>query len=147
MKLHLLLVGILVLAACDNVDVEGGGDGGSGGSAGSGTSSSSSSSSGGTTVQCTGDTPMFPTFDKTCVMATDCVTAFHMVSCCGTRAAIGINAAEQAAFDEAEATCEMQYPGCGCAQGPTTTEDGKMSLDDTQIQVACTNGQCMTFLP
>ena len=90
---------------------------------------------------------MFPTFDKTCAMATDCVTALHMVNCCGTLTAIGINATEKSAFDAAEATCEMQYPACGCAQFPTTTEDGKMSMDDMQIQVGCTNGQCLTFLP
>jgi hypothetical protein len=90
---------------------------------------------------------MFPTFDKTCTMAADCATALHMVSCCGTLTAIGINVAEKPAFTAAETTCEMQYPGCGCAQSPTTTEDGKTSMDDTQIQVGCTNGQCMTFLP
>jgi hypothetical protein len=90
---------------------------------------------------------MFPTFAKTCTMATDCATALHTVSCCGTLTAIGINVAEKPAFNAAEATCEMQYPACGCAQSPTTTEDGKTSMDDTQIQVGCTNGQCMTFLP
>lgn len=80
-------------------------------------------------------------------MATDCIIAKHMVSCCGTLTAIGINAAEQQAFAAAEATCEMQYPACGCAQSPTTTEDGKMSMDDTLIQVGCMGGQCLTFLP
>lgn len=80
-------------------------------------------------------------------MAADCITVFHTVNCCGGFAALGINAAEKAAFDEAEAVCQMQYPPCGCAAGPTTTEDGKMSTDDTQIQVACTNGQCLTFFP
>lgn len=98
-------------------------------------------------MQCVGDTPMFPMFDKACAMPSDCVVALHTVNCCGTMVALGINAAEKSAFDAAEATCDMQYPGCGCAQMPTTTEDGKMSMDDTQIQVGCTNGQCTTFLP
>jgi len=90
---------------------------------------------------------MFPAFDKTCAMATDCAVALHMVSCCGTLSAIGINATQKAAFDEAEAVCEMQYPGCGCAQGPTMTEDGKTNLNNVEIQVGCMNGQCMTYLP
>jgi hypothetical protein len=90
---------------------------------------------------------MFPTFDKTCAAAADCVVALHQVNCCGTLTAIGINAAEASAFAAAEMTCQMQYPGCGCASTPTTTEDGKMSMDDTQIQVGCMNGQCSTFLP
>jgi hypothetical protein len=145
-RLHLLLLGLVVLTACGS-DVEGGGNGGSGGSGGSDVSSSSSGSSGGSSVQCVGNTPMFPMFDKTCTVAADCVTALHMINCCGTLTAIGINVAEKPAFDAAESTCQMQYPGCGCAQFPTTTEDGKMSMDDNQIQVACSNGQCMTFLP
>jgi hypothetical protein len=132
------LVSLLGLVACGSeVDRGSGGAGGSGGSGGAG----------GAAVQCVGTTPQFPAFDKGCTMAADCVIALHMVNCCGTLTALGINAAEKAAFEAAEGTCQMQYPGCGCAQSPTTTEDGKMSLDNAQIQVQCTNGQCMTFLP
>jgi len=102
---------------------------------------------GGSAVSCTGTNPAFPSFDKACSAATDCVTKFHMVNCCGTLAAIGMNKAESADFDAAEAICEMQYPGCGCAQGPTMTEDGKMSTDDSLIQVDCVSGACSTVFP
>lgn len=142
-RVLLLVLGLGVLVGCGS-DVEGGGQGGSGGSSGSGTASTSSGSG---AVQCTGAMAMFPSFDKTCGAVTDCVTALHMVNCCGTLVALGIRASETNAFAEAEATCEMQYPGCGCAQSPTTTEDGKTSMDDSKIQVDCKNGQCMTFLP
>lgn len=144
-----LFLGMLVIAACGS-NVEGGGGGGGGGNGGAGGSAettSASSSSSGSSVQCVGNPSVFPTFDKSCVMITDCVIALHMVNCCGTLTAIGINSAEKSAFDAAESVCQMQYPGCGCAQSPTTTEDGKMSMDDTQIQVDCIGGQCMTFLP
>lgn len=98
-------------------------------------------------MHCAGEPLSFPSFEKGCAAAADCVIALHQVNCCGTLTAIGLNASEQAAFDAAENTCRMQYPGCGCAQSPTTTEDGKMSMDDSLIQVDCKNGQCSTFLP
>ena len=98
-------------------------------------------------MQCVGPVPSFPSFDKSCAADAHCVIALHMVNCCGTLTAFGINATEKAAFEAAEGTCQMQYPGCGCAQSPTTTEDGKMSMDDALIQVQCSSGQCLTFLP
>lgn len=146
MRLQLVMALMFALGGCGS-NVEGGGDGGAGGSGGNGGAGGSGGNGGGSSVQCVGDMPMFPTFDKTCAMSTDCITVMHQVNCCGTRAAMGINSAEQKAFADAEATCEMQYPACGCAAMPTTTEDGKSATDETQIQVACMNGQCLTFLP
>jgi hypothetical protein len=158
LRLSFVLLGILALAACSG-NVEGGGNGGSGGSGqgasggqggqgGSGGSGGTGVGGGGSgSVQCTGTTPTFPTFDKTCTTAADCVTKLHMVNCCGSMTAIGINATESAAFDAAEMTCQSQYPGCGCAAMPTTTEDGKTSMDDTLIQVDCLSGKCSTYLP
>jgi hypothetical protein len=89
----------------------------------------------------------FPSFDKSCVDVGECVIALHQTNCCGTLAAIGINVAEQAAFEAAEAICESQYPGCGCAAGPTTAEDGNSSTDDTAIVVDCVEGSCTTLVP
>jgi hypothetical protein len=107
-----------------------------------------SGGTGGAAIDCSGTgEASFPTFDKTCAQAADCVLKFHMINCCGTRNAIGINHNESAAFDAAEATCDAQYPGCGCAQGPTTAEDGKMAQDEGMIKVDCPSGQCSSYVP
>jgi hypothetical protein len=142
LPLSTLVVVLLGLAACGGKVIagEGGGGAGGGGNTGSG--------GGVTGVDCGGVSGTFPTFDKTCAADADCVKKFHQINCCGTQAAIGVSASASAAFDAAEATCESQYPGCGCAQAPTTAEDGKTATSgNDQIQVACMSGQCMTFIP
>jgi len=98
-------------------------------------------------VRCTGTDPVFPSFDKTCAVTSDCLVALHMISCCGSQVAIGIRSSEQARFEDAEARCDAQYPGCGCAQGPTQAEDGKSTFNNEQIVVNCDMGQCMTAVP
>ncbi len=130
------------LAAC------GGGDG-SGSNGGSG-GSTATGGAGGTTVEvacANGGSPSFPTFDRACMADGDCVIALHQINCCGTLDALGIASAEKAAFDEAEATCESQYPACGCAQGPTTTDEGSTATDLAAISVQCIGGQCTTYVP
>lgn len=94
-------------------------------------------------VMCTGATATFPTFDKTCKAGADCAVASHQINCCGTHVATGIAAGEEAAFAIAEQTCESQYPACGCAQLPTTADDGKSEQDGT-IVVKCDAGTCKT---
>jgi hypothetical protein len=96
----------------------------------------------GSAVQCTGTTPSFPTFLKECGGDGDCTFGKHQINCCGTKVAIGMTASAKPAFDEAEKTCEGQYPGCGCAEFPTTAEDGKTG----DIAVHCDAGKCMTFV-
>jgi len=71
----------------------------------------------------------------------------HQTSCCGDMAAIGINHSERERFDQAEAKCESQYPGCGCPQGPTVTDTGQQATNSSQIQVECRSGTCTTFVP
>jgi hypothetical protein len=123
------------------------GSSGTGGGASSSSSGSGSASSGGAAVQCTATPPVFPAFDKSCATAADCAVKLHTVSCCGTQAAIGINASQSAAFDQAEALCDAMYPGCGCAQGPTKAEDGKETTDNNVIKVDCKAGACSSYIP
>jgi hypothetical protein len=125
----------------------GAGGGASSGSSGAGGGASSGSSSGGATVQCTATPPVFPAFDKSCATPADCVIKLHMINCCGTQIAIGINASQSAAFDQAEALCDAMYPGCGCAQGPTKADDGKEATDISMIKVDCKAGACSTYIP
>jgi hypothetical protein len=96
-------------------------------------------------VMCTGSDPTFPTFDDSCNTVSDCAIADHQINCCGSRDAIGISTTAVGAFNTAEAICDGQYPPCGCAQSPTTAQDGKTSAQGT-IMVACTNHACTTFV-
>jgi hypothetical protein len=141
-----LLVGA---AACGGNVVVGDKDAGGGGAGGVGTGGSSGTGGAAPAVDCsTSGENYFPSFSKACAVPADCAIGFHQINCCGTQQAIGIAASEQAAFAAAEATCASQYPGCGCAGGPTTAEDGKAAdMGNAQIQVACTGGACTTFVP
>jgi hypothetical protein len=99
-------------------------------------------------VSCVG-TKIFPTFDKTCTSAADCVIGEHMISRCGSLQFIGMNAAEQARFVADEATCHHQYflqygPGGGCPPSATRAEDGQSSFDVSKIVVECQSNQCLT---
>jgi hypothetical protein len=89
----------------------------------------------------------FPSFDKTCADTSECAIALHTISCCGSNAAIGINANELGAFEAAEAICDGQYPECECAPFPTSAEDGNSSEDPGLIVVACVDGSCTTSVP
>lgn len=137
------------------------GAGGSGGGAGGGMGGAGGTGGGGGGKDAPGEvsgcaspagmcsTYPFPSFSKCCSGDDECVVAFHQISCCGTHVAWGINAKDKAAFDAAEAMCEMAYPGCGCPTGPTMAEDGKFSKDfggSGDIGVGCMSGACTTFI-
>lgn len=98
-------------------------------------------------VNCGGQEPSFPSFNKGCNSQDDCALVFHTVNCCGTNVAWGIHGDEVAAFDIAEATCDSQYPGCGCAQDMTEAEDGQRSHDPEAFAVACISGTCRSLIP
>jgi hypothetical protein len=89
----------------------------------------------------------FPSFDKACTDTSECAIALHTISCCGSQAAIGINAAELAAFEAAETICDSQYPECECAPFPTSAEDGTSTEDPNLIAVECVGGSCTTSVP
>jgi hypothetical protein len=88
----------------------------------------------------------FPPLEKACSVAADCFIALHTKNCCGTQVAIGLNQTSYVAFTTAEGSCDAAYPGCGCAQFPTTAEDGRTE-DLGTIQVRCDLGLCTTFIP
>jgi hypothetical protein len=97
-------------------------------------------------ITCESHGTTFPLLVKSCAAATDCFVANHMVDCCGTFTAIGLNVASQAAFTTAETACANAYPGCGCAARPTMAEDGRTE-DMGPISVRCDNNLCRTFVP
>lgn len=105
-----------------------------------------SGTDGGDVVMCTGATPSFPSFDKTCSTAADCFIGLHQINCCGSIKAIGINQAEKSRFAADEKICESQYPGCGCPGAPTVAEDGKFESGTRMIGVECPAGKCMTLV-
>lgn len=91
------------------------------------------------------DRGSFPTFDRSCGAATDCVVALHQTDCCGSRRAMGINAGQRDAFNRAEAVCRPMYRECGCPAGIPTTDDGASADPFTTIPVECRTGTCTTF--
>jgi hypothetical protein len=112
-----------------------GGAAGQGGEAGSG---------GQRAIECTGSAQYFPDFDRSCATAGDCAAVIHQTNCCGAESAFGIRASELSAFNAAEATCDQQYPACGCASFGVDVEDGTrvdFGAKD-QIAVSCDAGSC-----
>jgi len=107
---------------------------------------SDASGASGDAVMC-GSAPLtFPTFDKTCATTADCFIALHTTSCCGSITALGLASTERDRFARDEAICDGQYPGCGCAAGPPTAEDGRDcgTFDTSCVALRCTAGQCTT---
>lgn len=85
---------------------------------------------------------------KGCQSDLDCSFAYHQTSCCGTRQWVGI-AIAQAEVTACERAWDSHFPACGCAEGPTTTEDGKTS-DGAAPHVRCileagASGLCETW--
>ncbi len=122
--------------ASGSADAEGGPGGDSGGSTDTGG------------VHCWGPgTASFPTFDKHCSIASDCALAVHTLSCCGNVLVIAINSGALPAFNAAEATCDSQYPGCGCASNSVMIEDGvaygNVASPTSAVSAACVGNSCL----
>ena len=98
-------------------------------------------------VQCDDPKGSFPALAKACTSDTDCFVAQHQINCCGTKLAIGLAHSDKAAFEAAEAVCQSQYPGCGCAQFETMAEDGYSSFTDGDFAATCQAGLCRTSVP
>ncbi len=98
-------------------------------------------------VQCNGPKGSFPSFAKACSADSDCFVAQHQINCCGTKVAFGLSVSDKAAFEAAEAVCQSQYPGCGCAQFETMAEDGYSSFNDADFVATCQAGICRTSVP
>jgi hypothetical protein len=84
-------------------------------------------------------------FTKSCVADRDCFVAEHWAGCCRVEA-VGLNTAEQGAFDAFETQCGGAPP-CGCCCDVTTAEDGKTVPAGSTAIVACVAGFCTTKAP
>ncbi len=94
-----------------------------------------------------GSVSSFPAFDRTCVSDDDCTIALHETNCCGSLDVMGIAAAAAAVFAADEALCESMFPGCGCASGAVTTDDGASAPEGSAasaVVVHCVAGACTT---
>jgi hypothetical protein len=62
---------------------------------------------------------------------------------------MGIRSDQQSAFEAAEATCDSQYPPCGCAAQFVDVEDGSMIDfgDEDSVIVSCDSGSCRASVP
>lgn len=148
-------LGALFVLACSGTAMTGGtgganasGGNSTGGSGGSGAASSggagATSTGGGGGIKCSGANASFPTFDRTCTTANDCVLVSHLTSCCGSTLLMSIASNQKAAFDSAEKICDAQYPACGCASMGINVEDGTLIDDSQRSQVVsmCDSGKC-----
>ncbi len=62
---------------------------------------------------------------KTCQSDSDCIIEQEQSDCCGSMLYVGVATASAAQFGACEAAWAAHFPGCGCAAGPSKTEDGK----------------------
>jgi len=124
------------------------GDGGSGEDGGTttdaGTDDDAGTSDAGLDVMCPS---RFPTFDRSCTTADDCVAVTHQTDCCGNTRVMGIAAPERSRFDAAEAICRSQYPACGCPAGPPRADDGTVGTFGETPDLTCDSGTCTTSFP
>jgi hypothetical protein len=97
-------------------------------------------------VMCQNGPEGFPVFDKVCETDNDCSIGYHGIDCCTSLAAIGIQADDQRAFNEAETLCQSQYILCDCIPDDTLAEDGFKQKQGDSIGVACLDGLCRTFI-
>ena len=86
-------------------------------------------------------------YDKTCAIDDDCAIGIHQIDCCGSMAAIGMNASELPRFEREESLCRESLPICDCPTRPTETEDGNSAFDHDQIRVRCVDERCGTYIP
>jgi hypothetical protein len=98
-------------------------------------------------VHCWPGTASFPTFDKHCSVASDCALVVHTLSCCGNVLVMAINGGAVPAFNAAEATCNSQYPACGCASNSVAIEDGvaygNVASPTSAVSAACVATSCL----
>jgi hypothetical protein len=97
-------------------------------------------------INCSGtNEPMFPTLDDVCSTSADCSIGLHQTDCCGNLSAVGLNNSAVSTFNTDEVICVGMYPGCGCAGGVITCDDGSRTFDRTKLGVVCDAGACWTF--
>jgi hypothetical protein len=101
----------------------------------------------GAPIVCGGSVGSFPTFDRSCNVASDCFVATHQTDCCGNSRAMGLNVSQRAAFQSAEAICAPMYPACGCPARPPVADDGNVGTFSTMIAVDCRSGLCTSYVP
>lgn len=103
---------------------------------------------GGPAVDCTADPQVFPPLHNgACASDDECTVVLHQVDCCGTDEAWGIAVADQAAFAEAEAACETQFPLCDCAPMPTKADDGQVGEQLGDFAAVCVANACQSIVP
>jgi hypothetical protein len=142
-----VLVALPLAAACGS-SVATGGSGAGGSAGGAGGAGGGTGGAGGDetiTLTCHVDTVKYPPVHKGCAAAADCAVAVYTTDCCGTLAAVGIDADDYPSIEMAETACKNGAI-CDCVPMPTKAEDGK-SGDLAAIQLACDMGVCTTFLP
>ena len=99
-------------------------------------------------VDCTAASPpVFPTFSKACTSNSECTVGYAPDGLLRELDAIGIATSAAGAFASDESLCVSMYPGCGCASGKTTTDNGQAAptgSGGSAVIVQCVSGKCQT---
>ncbi|MFI5299920.1 MAG: hypothetical protein ACHREM_17670 [Polyangiales bacterium] len=95
---------------------------------------------------------LFGESTKQCHAASECTFYVHQTDCCGDTVLTGVTKAALAAVTACESTWDKHFPGCGCAEGPPKTDDGKTTTFGATPTVTCGDfttggGICLTSTP
>jgi hypothetical protein len=131
--------------AAGSAGATGGGGNAGGGAAGSGAAGTGHAGGGTAGAGGASACAQVPTLDRSCAVDGDCLAVTHTTNCCGSANWIGIRSSEKARYDTLETACDKSYPGCGCAAGPPTTDDGSVVPFGGMAGVSCQGGTCKTF--
>jgi hypothetical protein len=84
-----------------------------------------------------------PSFDRSCQSDSQCATVRRTINCCGSELATAVKQASVKAFEAAAASCDAQFPACGCAAAAPRADDGTRFDDAHPYAVSkCTAGVC-----
>lgn len=89
----------------------------------------------------------FPTFDRSCASASDCVALRRPTDCCGNGVVTGVAATDREAFEAAVAACLATLAECDCPAGPPVADDGTTGTFGGEPSVECAGGVCTTTFP
>jgi hypothetical protein len=87
------------------------------------------------------------TYRKDCDTVASCAIGAHLFDCCGGLMYVGVNVTDVDLFDRDGGICGDEHGGlCDCADFYARAEDGRATAHASDIRVACSGGQCRTYV-
>ena len=82
-------------------------------------------------------TDQVPVNYRFCAVDSDCTVKKHQIDCCGTDRLVGVSNASAEGFDLCEQAWARHFGLCMCASNLSTTDDGKIVTDPSNVTVTC----------